>query len=135
MSPGLKSMVTAFGPVLNTVMRPLPLIQYCHSSALGCQCSSRMPPGCTVTRAAAIVFETLKLLLSAIRTSPPLVWRVGFIAAREKGNGDGGEPPGPNTAGRSAPRHPGTSPRQMERDCSGVFPAGSTGEAEGLAQH
>src|ERR1700741_2574892 len=97
-------MVTAFGPVLKMVMRPLPLIQYCHSSAFGCQCISRMPPGCTVTRAAAVVFATLKLLLSAIRTSPPLVWRVGFIEAREKVNGYGGEPSGPSTAARSAAR-------------------------------
>src|SRR5260370_33553727 len=104
MSPGLKSMVTAFGRVLNTVMRPLPLIQYCHSSALGCQCISRMPPGCTVTRAAAVVFETLKLLLSAIRTSPPLVWRVGFIEAREKGDGYGGESSGPGKDAAIAPR-------------------------------
>src|SRR5258707_6034239 len=102
MSPGLKSMVTAFGPVLNTVMRPLPLIQYCHSSAFGCQCISRMPPGCTVTRAAAIFFETLKLLLSAIRTSPPFVCRVGFIEPREKVNGYGGETSGAVTAARSA---------------------------------
>src|SRR5260370_40605660 len=97
MSPGLKSMVMAFGPVLNTVMRPLPLIQYCHSSALGCQCISRMPPGCTVTRAAAIVFETLKVLLSTTRTSPPLVWRGGFIEPMEKGDGYGGGPRGPDT--------------------------------------
>src|SRR5260370_37152375 len=121
MSPGLKSMVTAFGPVLNTVMRPLPLIQYCHSSALGCQCSSRMPPGCTVTRAAAIVFETLKLLLSAIRTSPPLVWRVGFIEAREKVNGYGGETSGPSTAARSPRRLPGTFAWKVERAVTGIL--------------
>jgi hypothetical protein len=46
-----------------------------------------MPPGCTVTKAAAIVFDALKLLLSAIHTSPPLVWRFGFIEPSEKVNG------------------------------------------------
>src|SRR5260370_8801215 len=115
MSPGLKSMVTAFGPVLNTVMRPLPLIQYCHSSALGCQCISRMPPGCTVTRAAAVVFETLKLLLSAIRTSPPLVWRVGFIEARGKVNGYGGDPPAARTPARTTPPVAGPPPTKISR--------------------
>src|SRR5208283_858402 len=81
MSPGLKSIVTALGPESKTVMRPLPLIQYCHSSALGCQCISRSPPGCRVTRAAAIVLETMKLLLSAIRASPP------FTGAEGEGEG------------------------------------------------
>ena len=36
-------------------------MKYCHSSALGCQCSSRIPPGCTVTIAAAIVRGRFKL--------------------------------------------------------------------------
>src|SRR3982074_3604567 len=76
-------MVTAFGPVLKTVICPLPLIQYCHSSALGCQCISRRPPGRTVTSAAATVVETVKLRLSAIRTEPPFVSRAGLpIRAR-----------------------------------------------------
>jgi hypothetical protein len=50
----LKSMVLAWAPVVTTVMRPLPRIQYCHSLTLGCQCISRMAPGLSVTMAAAI---------------------------------------------------------------------------------
>ena len=80
-------MVAAFGPVLNTVMRPLPLIQYCHLSAFGCQCNSRMPPGRIVFKAAATVVATVKLLLSTIRTSPPLVRRDGSMEPIEKVNG------------------------------------------------
>src|SRR6266404_5367198 len=92
MSPALKSIVTAFGPVLKIVIWPLPLIQYCHSSAFGCQCISRMPPGWMVSNAAATVVETVKFLLSAIRTEPPFVSRVGAIDPSEKVNGCGGAP-------------------------------------------
>src|ERR1700726_3756560 len=106
MSPALKSIVTAFGPVSKTVICPLPLIQYCHSSAFGCQCISRKPPGCTVTSAAAIVVETVKLRLSAIRTEPPLVSRAGAPDPSEKGNGGGGGP-FPLTASRAAAGAPG----------------------------
>src|SRR5260221_12155221 len=67
---GAEVIVNACGPVLNTVMRPWPLTQYCHSSAFGCQCISRMPPGLIVSSAAAIVVDTLNVLLSAIRTLP-----------------------------------------------------------------
>src|SRR6201999_3126666 len=90
MSPGLKSIVTAFGPVLKIVICPLPLIQYCHSSALGCQCISRMPPGWMVSNAAAIVVDTVKLRLSAMCTVPPLVSRAGAPDPSENVNGCGG---------------------------------------------
>src|ERR1700724_764408 len=94
MSPGLKSKVTAFGPVSKAVTRPLPLIQYAHSSAFGCQCISRSAPGRCVTSPTAIVLETVKLLLSATLTSPPFVFLTGAVDSREKVNGDGGKPPG-----------------------------------------
>src|SRR2546430_6679092 len=102
-------MVTAFGPVLKTVIWPLPLIQYGHSSALGCQCVSRKPPGRTVTSAAATVVETVKLRLSAIRTEPPFVSRAGAADPSEKVNGCGGAHL-PLTAARSAARSPGSLP-------------------------
>src|SRR5271169_7247713 len=92
MSPALKFIVTAFGPVLKTLIVPLPLIQYCHSSALGCQCISRMPPGRMVSNAAATVVETVKFLLSAMCTVPPFVSRAGDPDASEKVNGCGGAP-------------------------------------------
>src|ERR1700688_2599569 len=95
-------MVTAFGPVLKTVICPLLLIQYCHSSALGCQCISRMPPGRTVTNAAAMVVDTVKLLLSATRTSPASDCRVGADDPSEKMKGCGGAPASVVTAARSA---------------------------------
>src|ERR1035437_1576935 len=110
MSPGLKSIVTALGPESKTVMRPLPLIQYCHSSALGCQCISLNAPGCRETRAAAIVLDTRKLLLSAIRTSPPFVWRGGALDPSEKVKGCGEKPIFHLTAAWSAAREPGSAP-------------------------
>src|SRR6267378_533307 len=36
--------------------RPCPLITYCHSSALGCQCNSRIAPGSMFMRRAVKVF-------------------------------------------------------------------------------
>src|SRR5216683_2123041 len=133
MSPGLKSMVTAFGPVLNTVMRPLPLIQYCHSSAFGCQCISRMPPGRTVTSAAAILVETMKLLLSAIRTSPPSDCLVGVDDPSLKIKGWGGTPPVLLTAARSDARSPGSVPWKIQRFCSGMLANVSAGTPKFLA--
>src|SRR5713101_7570933 len=110
MSPALKSIVTAFGPVLKTVICPLPLIQYCHSSAFGCQCISRNAPGRTVTSAAATVVETLKLLLSAICTLPLLVSLTGADDPRENVNGYGGAPAFPVIAFLTADSSPGTLP-------------------------
>src|SRR6185312_666010 len=80
----------AAGPVLKTVARPERI--YNHSSALGCQCISRRPPGLTVTCVAAIVFDTRKLVLSAIRTVPLLVSRFGAISPSLNTNGFGGFP-------------------------------------------
>src|SRR5258705_11870809 len=97
MSPGLKSIVTALGPVLKTPIRPFPLIQYCHSSAFGCQCISRRAPGRNVTNAAATVLETVNVLLSAICRSPLLFWRAKGAEPSEKVNGCGGGPVGPGT--------------------------------------
>src|SRR5260370_31495482 len=54
-------------------MRACRSMQYCHSLVLGCQCSSRMPPGSTSTSAAEIVFEAGNTLVSVIRTVPLLV--------------------------------------------------------------
>src|ERR1700738_5347018 len=114
-------MVTAFGPVLKTVICPLPLIQYCHSSAFGCQCISRNPPGRTVTSAAAIVVDTVKLLLSATRTSPPLDSFVGADDPSRKINGWGGALPDLLTATRSDARSPGNVPWKIHRFCRGIL--------------
>src|SRR5258707_6879988 len=121
MSPALKSIVIAFGPVLNTVMRPLPLMYYCHSSAFGCQCISRTPPGRTVISAAAIVVETLKLLLSATRTSPPLDCLVAADDASLKIKGCGGVCAFLLAAARSEARSPGKVPWKIQRFCSGIL--------------
>src|SRR5258705_10600610 len=121
MSPGLKSIVSTLGPVLNTPMRPLPLMKYCHSSAFGCQCICRNAPGRIVTSAAAMVVETLKVLLSAICTVPPFVWLVGADDARENVNGYGGAPADPVIACRTAGSSPGTLPWKIQRSCSGIF--------------
>src|SRR5260370_30601318 len=50
----------------------------CHSSAFGCQCSSRNPPGFSFTIAVAIGV-TGKFFESMIFTSPPAVTLLGFI--------------------------------------------------------
>jgi hypothetical protein len=46
-----------------------------------------MPPGCTVTKAAAIVFRDFEVVAIGDPHLAALVWRVGFIEAREKVNG------------------------------------------------
>src|SRR4029079_12653499 len=74
-------MVGAVAPVVTTVIRPLPLIQYCHSAALGCQCISRMAPGLMVTMAAAMLLEIGKFVESTTRASPPGKLTVGCMAA------------------------------------------------------
>src|SRR6266851_7634659 len=134
MSPGLKSIVTACGPLLNTVMRPLPLIQYCHSSAFGCQCISRTPPGRTVTSAAAIRVETVKLLLSAIRTSPPLDSFVGADDPSRKIKGWGGAFSPLLTAARSDAKSPGRVPWKIQRFCSGILANVCAGTPKFLAR-
>jgi hypothetical protein len=66
--------VMACGPVLKTVARQAPLRMYSHSSALGCQCISRRPPGLIVTIAAATVLDTRKLV-GSVANSPSHVYR------------------------------------------------------------
>src|SRR6202008_880308 len=133
MSPALKSMVTAFGPVLKIVICPLPLIQYCHSSAFGCQCISPTPPGRTVTSAAATVVETVKLLLSATRNSPLLDSLVGADDASLKIKGWGGTRPTLLIAARSAAKSPGTFPWKIQRFCNGMLAKVSAGTPKFLA--
>src|ERR1700744_4992864 len=93
MSPPRKSRVTTFGPALNTPMRPSPLIQYCHSSAFGCQCISRMAPGWSVTRAAEGVVEALNVVLSTTWIVPLRLLLTGEEAPILKVDGNGGVPP------------------------------------------
>src|SRR5229473_5437851 len=121
MSPALKSAVWARGPASNTVMRPSPLIQYCHSSALGCQCSSRIPPGWTVTIAIATLVETLNVLESTMRTSPPFVRLVGGISIVRKAKSRGDFPSAPAAAFWSASSGPGTAVWKMNSSCLGRF--------------
>src|SRR6266478_7048810 len=109
MSPGLKFVVTDFGPAANTPTCAVPLMKYTHSSALGCQCSSREAPGRRVTSAEAMVFETWKLLLSAICTVPAAVSRAKGWPFREKVNGFFGAPLELSTAAWSAASCPGRS--------------------------
>ena len=45
--------------------------KYVHSSWVGCQWSSRIAPGSTVTSATAVVVEMLKMCESTILTLPP----------------------------------------------------------------
>src|ERR1700761_2996567 len=74
-----KSMVRAFSSPGKTVMRPLPLIQYCHSLPFGCQCISRIQPGLTVTIADAIFADAGKFFESMIFTLPASFSLVGFM--------------------------------------------------------
>jgi hypothetical protein len=55
-------------------------------TAFWCQCSSRSPPGWTMTCAAAIAFEAWKTFESTMRTSPAFVLCVGciYIIRKEK---------------------------------------------------
>src|SRR5262249_8553495 len=113
MSPGLKFWVTARGPVLNMVMVASPETEYCHSSALGCQCISRKPPGYTFTKAAAMVCDALKLRLSAMRTSPPAVFLVGGMLLNAKVDGFGILPAAPAACSCSAANGPGICPGKI----------------------
>ena len=126
-SPARKSLVFALGPASKTVIRPWPEIQYCHSSAFGCQCISRIPPGATVTRAAAIVLEILKVELSAIRMRPPLIL-FDRVLSRPSGKMKGfrGSPP-EATAAWSAASGPGSVPWNIHRFFSGTYLKGSLG--------
>src|SRR5712692_777840 len=107
--------------VVKTVMRPLPLMYYCHSEAFGCQCSSRKPPGLTVTKAAAIFFAARKLRESTTRTSPPRVCFVGAIASILKVYWYGDSARRPPTAALSCDRDAGKSAGNMYRLLFGKF--------------
>ena len=72
-------MVRAFPSAVTIVIRPFPLIQYCHSLTFGCQCSSRIAPGFSLTCAAATFSDTGKFPESTTRTSPPELVVVGAI--------------------------------------------------------
>src|ERR1700722_9951411 len=107
-------------------MRPSPLIQYCHSSAFGCQCISRMAPGFSVIRAAAVVVEILNVLLSTTWIEPLRLLLTGFEAPILKVNGNGGSPPAV-TACWSSDSRPGSLPRKNPRSLSGVDLDGLSG--------
>src|SRR3954471_6389303 len=113
-------MVRALLPVATTVILALPVTKYCHSSALGCQCNSRSPPGRTVTK--AIVVEViLKLLESTMRTSPPLVDLVGCISIVRKAKSVADDPSAPADALRSAASEPGSWVWKMKSSWRGKF--------------
>src|SRR6202040_3077816 len=107
--------------LLNTVMRPLPAIQYCHSEAFGCQCSSRIPPGLMVTKAAAIFFDARKLRESTMRTSPLLVCCVGAIVDILKAYWYGDSTRRPPTEALSCAKDAGKSAAKMYRLLFGKF--------------
>jgi hypothetical protein len=73
-----------------------------------------MAPGLIVSSAAAIVVETLKVLLSATRTLPLRLLRKGVTPPSEKVNGLGGTPP-ERTAAWSAVSGPGSLPWKIQR--------------------
>ena len=60
---------------------------------MGCQWSSRIPPGTTVISATATSFATLKTVESAILTVPPEYW-VGATCENSYENGSGTVPKG-----------------------------------------
>src|SRR5207245_5948107 len=88
-----------------------------------------MPPGLIVSTAAAIVVETLKVLLSATRTMPLRLLRTGVAPAREKANGLGGTPP-ERAAAWSAASGPGSLPWKIQRSCRGIELQVSAGTAK-----
>src|SRR6202040_367463 len=113
--------------LLNTVMRPLPAIQYCHSEAFGCQCSSRIPPGLMVTKAAAIFFDARKLRESTMRTSTLFVCCVGAIVDILKVYSMADSARRPPTAALSCAKDAGKSAGKMYRLLSGKFFRALTG--------
>src|SRR5271154_3440253 len=78
-----------------------------------------MLPGLTTTRAAAIVFDIGKLVLSAMRMLPPLFSYTGFTSDIRKITGS--VPPHSTPAATwSASRSPGSSPGKIQRLCRGM---------------
>src|SRR3981189_2688010 len=80
-----------------------------------------MAPGRTVTSAAAILVEAMKLLLSATRTSPALDCLTGADDPSLKIKGWGGTSAFLLTAVRSDARSPGSVPWKIQRFCSGIL--------------
>ena len=73
-SPATKSKVRALPSAAKTVTRARPRMKKDHSSAFGGQCISRMAPGSISRCAAATVLEIGKLVLSVMRTRPPVAF-------------------------------------------------------------
>src|SRR5258708_36882751 len=86
-----------------------------------------MPPGLTVTSAAATVVEALKFRLSAICTVPAAVLRTGGMLLMEKTNGCVGAPSGEVTACWASASGPGSPPWKIQRLSTGVFLKDSAG--------
>src|ERR1700739_4234841 len=80
-----------------------------------------MAPGRTVTNAAAIAVETLKLVLSAIWIVPVSEALKGRSDCSGKMKGCGGTGASFWMAARSAARSPGTVPWKIQRLCRGIF--------------
>src|SRR5580693_345349 len=78
-----------------------------------------MLPGLTTTRAAAIVLDAEKFLLSAMRTLPPLFSYIGLTSDMRKIAGVVA-PHSTPAATWSASRSPGSSPGKIHRLCSGM---------------
>ncbi len=60
-------------------MLTVPSMMYCHSSAVGCQCSSRSAPGSRSRIAPVIVLEIAKLWESTGHSRPPLLSTTGAL--------------------------------------------------------
>src|SRR5260370_39738495 len=86
-----------------------------------------MPPGFTVTSAAATVVDALKFRLSAICTMPPAVLRTGGRLLMEKTNGCVGAPSGEVTARWASASGPGSPPWKIQRLSTGIFLNDSAG--------
>src|SRR5262249_34522716 len=63
------------------VMLIVPSSTYCHSSAVGCQCSSRSAPGSSSSMAPVMVFEMGNFVESTIHNLPPLLLTIGSWAS------------------------------------------------------
>src|SRR5580704_664839 len=86
-----------------------------------------MPPGLTVTSAAATVVDALKFLLSAICTMPPAVCLTGGWLAKGKTNGLVGAPSGEAMARSAEESEPGSPPWKIQRLLTGMFLNDSAG--------
>src|SRR5205807_5217109 len=64
-------------PEPNSVTLTCPSRRYCHSSAVGCQCSSRSEPGSSSRISPVTVFEIGNRVESTRHSRPPLNTRWG----------------------------------------------------------